>query len=62
MEKINKMLIYIKYPYTALIIITMWICTVAMLKKFEGENLETILTLTSLTTIYLSYRGFKPIK
>lgn len=62
MEYPKKMLIYIKYPYTALIITVMWICIIAMLKMFEGEYLEQILTLTSLTTVYLAYRGFKPIK
>lgn len=62
MKDTKKMLIYIKYPYTALIIIVMWICTIAMLKKFNGEHLELILTLTSVTTVYLAYRGFKPVK
>lgn len=62
MKDAKKMLIYIKYPYTALIITVMWVCTIAMLKMFEGEYLELILTLTSLTTVYLAYRGFKPIK
>ncbi len=62
MKDSKKMLIYIKYPHTALIITVMWLCTIAMLKKFNGENLELILTLTSITTIYLAYRGFRPIK
>lgn len=62
MKDTKKMLIYIKYPYTALIITVMWLCIIAMLKKFNGENLELILSLTSITTIYLAYRGFKPIK
>lgn len=62
MNNSKKMLIYIKYPYTAIIITVMWICTIAMLKKFNGENLELILSLTAATTVYLAYRGFKPIK
>lgn len=56
------MLMYIKYPYTAIIIAVMWICIIAIISKQNGANLERILILTSITTVYLAYRGFKPIK
>lgn len=62
MKNSKNILIYIKYPYTAIIITVMWLCTIIMLKKFDGENIELILALTSITTVYLAYRGFKPIK
>ena len=54
MKDSKKMLMYIKYPYTALIIICMWISMIAIIIKQNGENLEVLVTLTSLTTIYLS--------
>lgn len=62
MKDSKKMLMYIKYPYTAIIIAVMWICIIAIISKQNGANLERILILTSITTVYLAYRGFKPIK
>ena len=62
MKDPKKILIYIKYPYTALIITVIWICIIAILVKTKGQDLELILMLTSLVTIYLAYIGFKPIK
>lgn len=62
MKDPKKMLIYIKYPYTALIITVMWMCIIAIIISQKGENLESLITLTSITTIYLSLRGFKPVK
>ncbi|MCX4365887.1 MAG: hypothetical protein OSJ70_08980 [Bacilli bacterium] len=62
MKDSKKMLMYIKYPYTALIIICMWISMIAIIIKQNGENLEVLVTLTSLTTIYLAWRGFKVVK
>lgn len=62
MKDPKKILIYIKYPYTTLIISVMWICIIAILVKTNGSHLELILALTSLVTIHLAYQGFKPIK
>ncbi len=62
MKDSKKMLMYIKYPYTALIIVCMWISMIAIIIKQNGENLEVLVTLTSLTTIYLAWRGFKVVK
>lgn len=62
MKDPKKMLIYIKYPYTAAIIISMWACMIAIIVITSGENLELLIGLTSLATIYLAMRGFKTIK
>lgn len=62
MKDSKKMLMYIKYPYTALIITTMWIAMVLIIIEQKGENLEKLIALTSATTIYLAYQGFKTIK
>lgn len=62
MKDPKKMLMYIKYPYTALIITVMWIAMIAIIIKQNGDNLEILVTLTSLTTVYLAWRGFKVVK
>ena len=62
MKDPKKMLMYIKYPYTALIITVMWLCMIAIIIKQKGANLEILVTLTSITTIYLAWRGFKVVK
>lgn len=62
MKDPKKMLMYIKYPYTALIITVMWICMIAIIIYEKGDNLELLICLTAITTIYLAWRGFKVIK
>lgn len=62
MKDAKKILIYIKYPYTAIIIAIMWLCIIAIITKQHGENLEYLLILTSIVTVYLAYKGFKPLK
>ncbi len=62
MKDPKKILMYIKYPYTALIITVMWICMIAIIINQKGTNLEILISLTSLTTIYLAWRGFKVVK
>lgn len=62
MKDPKKILMYIKYPYTALIITVMWICMIAIIIEQNGKNLEILIGLTSITTIYLAWRGFKVVK
>lgn len=62
MKDPKKILMYIKYPYTALIITVMWICMIAIIIEENGANLEILIGLTSITTIYLAWRGFKVVK
>lgn len=62
MKDPKKMLMYIKYPYTALIITVMWLVMITIIINQKGANLEILVTLTSITTIYLAWRGFKVVK
>lgn len=58
-NSIKNFLLYIRYPYTAFIIATMWIGMAIIITKQNGKNLETLITLTSIATMYIAYRGFK---
>ncbi len=61
-KTVKNMLIYIKYPYTALVIATMWIGIAIIISKQNGENLELLISLTALCTLFIAYRGFRIIK
>lgn len=58
----KNFLIYIRYPYTAVIIAIMWISMAIILSKQNGDNLELFILLTALATVFIAYKGFKNIK
>ncbi len=58
----KNFLLYIRYPYTAVIIAIVWISVAIILIKQKGNNLELFVFLTSLSTIYIAYKGFKTLK
>lgn len=61
-KSMKKVLMYIRYPYTAIIIATIWICMAIIITKQNGDNMEVMIGITSLATIFIAYRGFRVIK
>lgn len=60
--KNKNILMYIRYPYTALIIVVMWIATLVIVAAEDGKYLELYVTMVSLCTLYIAFRGFKTNK
>lgn len=58
-KDVKNILIYIKYPYTAIIIAIMWISMALINAHQNGANLELLVVLTSLCTLFVAFRGFK---
>lgn len=58
---IKNMIIHVKYPYTALIIATMWI-GMAIIIPCQPENLEVLVIATSIATLLVASIGFKSPK
>lgn len=60
-SSLKSFLLYIRYPYTALIIATIWISMAIIITKQNGKNLELLLALTAICTIFIAYKGFKTL-
>ena len=58
---IRNVIIHVKYPYTALIIATMWIA-MAIIIPYQYDNLEVLITATSTATLLVACMGFKSPK
>jgi len=61
-DSIKNFLVYIKYPYTAIIIAIMWISMSIILSKQNGDNLELFIIITAFSTLFIAYKGFKTVK
>jgi len=61
-ETLKKILIYIKYPYTAIVITTIWISMAIIITHQNGKNMELLIGLAAITTLFIAYRGFRVTK
>ena len=59
---IKNILFHVKYPYTAAIIAIMWVSMAIIIINQNLNNLEILLSITSLCTIIISLIGFKSPK
>lgn len=57
----KKLVLHIKYPYTALIIAIMWISMVLICIK-QISNLEILIVSTAICTLIIALVGFKTPK
>ncbi len=58
---LKSILIHIKYPYTALIIATMWI-SIAIIIIEQNVNIDLLLICTTVCTVIISFLGFRSSK
>lgn len=58
---LKSILIHIKYPYTALIIATMWI-SIAIIIIEQSVNIDLLLICTTVCTVIISFLGFRSSK
>lgn len=58
---IKNVMVHVKYPYTALIIATMWI-GIAIIIPCQPNNLEVLIAITSIATLIVACIGFKSPK
>ncbi|MDD3187782.1 MAG: hypothetical protein PHD02_04905 [Bacilli bacterium] len=59
---LSNAMFYVKYPYTALVIATMWIGISIIISTQNIENYERLIVITSIATLIIAFRGFKTIK
>lgn len=58
---LKNILIHIKYPYTGLIIATMWI-SIATIIIEQDVDVDLLLVCTTICTIIISFFGFRSPK
>jgi len=59
---LKNIILHIKYPYTALIISIMWIGMAFIVTSQQGENLETLIAATAISTLIVAIIGFRTPK
>jgi len=59
---INNIVFYVKYPYTALTIATMWISLAFIISLQNQVKFEPLIITASIATLIIAYTGFKPTK
>lgn len=58
MSNLKEWVIQLRYPYTALIISTIWVGTAALILVREDSNIEYLLVLVSAATMIIAAMGF----
>ncbi|MEI3508226.1 MAG: hypothetical protein V8R01_03780 [Bacilli bacterium] len=59
---VKSIVLHIKYPYTALIIATIWISMAIITINQNQNNFETLIIATSICTLIIALIGFKTPK
>lgn len=54
----KNVMVHVRYPYTALVIAIMWI-GIAMIIASQKENMEILISATSICTLVVAVIGFK---
>lgn len=55
---LKETLLFIKYPYTAGVIATIWLGSAALLSLNDGLPFVTIIVIDLFTSIFLAFFGF----
>lgn len=54
--------LYVKYPYTAIIIATIWLGTAIIISKQNNNNFELLVIVASIATLIIAFTGLRPSK
>jgi len=58
----KNLLLHIKYPYTALIIATIWIGTATIIGLQSSPDIDTLIIVTSIASLIIAVIGFSSPK
>lgn len=58
MSNLKEWVVQLRYPYTALIISTIWTGTAALILVREDSNIEYLLVLVTVATMIIAVMGF----
>lgn len=56
---LKEFFLFIKYPYTAAIIATIWLGSAALLAMSEGLSMINIVTINMLASVFIAFFGFR---
>lgn len=56
---LKEFILFIKYPYTAAIIATIWLGSAALLAMSDGLSLVKIVVINMLASVFIALFGFK---
>lgn len=54
----KEFLLFIKYPYTAGVIVTIWLATAALLAIDEGLPFITMIIINLFVSVFIAFVGF----
>ncbi len=55
---LKEFLLFIKYPYTAGVIATIWLGSAALLAMSDGLSMTKIVIINMLASIFIAFFGF----
>lgn len=58
MSDLKNLVMQVRYPYTAIVIATIWLGSAALLAINQGQSIERIVLLNSVASIIIAGLGF----